>query len=87
MSGRIVASHTYFDREAIRQACEKYSLSMFAYLRWIDTCEVSRMTWPNLLNHKLSTLTKHFDIEYGAHKAAEDARAAGEILLLSLQVS
>lgn len=84
VDGRILASHTFFDREAVRGACMKYDLEMIGCARWIDTCAVARRAWPELPNHKLGSLAKYFGIEYRAHDAAEDARAAGQILLLSL---
>jgi len=62
----------------------KYDLEMIGCARWIDTCAVARRAWPELPNHKLGSLAKYFGIEYRAHDAAEDARAAGQILLLSL---
>jgi len=85
VNGHILASHTFFDREAVLGACVKYDLESFECARWIDTCAVARRTWPELTNHKLVTLAKCFGIEYRAHDAAEDARAAGEILLLSFE--
>jgi DNA polymerase III subunit epsilon len=85
VDGCILASHTFFDREAVVGACLRYDLDMFACARWIDTCAVARRTWPELPNHKLASLAKHFGIEYRAHDAAEDARAAGEILLLAIE--
>jgi len=83
VNGNILASHTLFDREAVLAACIKYDLEMFGCAQWIDTCAVARRTWPDLPNHKLATLAKCFGVEYRAHDAAEDARAAGQILLLS----
>jgi DNA polymerase-3 subunit epsilon len=83
VNGHILASHTFFDREAVLGACVKYDLEMFECERWIDTCAEARKTWPDLPNHKLTSLARHFGIKYRAHDAAEDARAAGEILLLS----
>lgn len=63
----------------------KYDLNMIESAQWIDTCALARRTWPELPNHKLASLAKRFGIEYRAHDAAEDARAAGEILLLSIE--
>jgi DNA polymerase-3 subunit epsilon len=85
INAHILASHTFFDREAVLGACMKYDLEMFECTQWIDTCAVARRTWPELPNHKLATLAKYFGIEYRAHDAAEDARAAGEILLRSIE--
>lgn len=83
LSNRILVSHTYFDRAALLSACRRYHLDMFPYLEWADSCEIARKAWPHLPNHKLPSLAKNFKIKYRAHDAAEDARVAGEILLLA----
>jgi DNA polymerase-3 subunit epsilon len=83
LSNRILVSHTYFDRVALLSACQRYHLEMFPYTEWVDSCEIARKAWPHLPNHKLPSLAENFKIEYCAHDAAEDARVAGEILILA----
>ncbi len=83
LSNRTLVSHTYFDRVALLAACRRYQLEMFPYVQWVDSCEIARRAWPHLSNHKLTSLAEHFKMEYRAHDAAEDARVAGEILLLA----
>ena len=83
LSNRILVSHTYFDRAALHLACQRYRLEMFPYTEWVDSCEIARKAWPQLANHKLTSLAKNFKIKYHAHDAAEDARVAGEIFLLA----
>lgn len=83
LSNRTLVSHTYFDRVALLAACRLYQVEMFPYVQWVDSCEIARKAWPHLPGHKLSSLAEHFKIEYHAHDAAEDARVAGEILLLA----
>jgi DNA polymerase-3 subunit epsilon len=78
-----LVSHTYFDRGAIMGANERYGLSPIAISGWVDTCQIARRAWPHLPNHKLTSLAQTFGIDYSAHDAAEDARCAGEILLLA----
>ncbi len=43
-SNQIVASHTPFDRTAIRRACGKNGLEPFE-CQWLDTARVVRRTW------------------------------------------
>jgi DNA polymerase-3 subunit epsilon len=81
----VFASHTYFDRTAMERACWRYGLEMIPNTKWIDTCAAARRAWPQLANHKLPTLARHFGIVYRAHDAAEDARVAGEIYLLAIE--
>jgi DNA polymerase-3 subunit epsilon len=85
LSGALVASHTNFDLTALSNACSQCSVPKIDYNKWIDTCSLARSAWPHLPNHKLVTLTAHFGIVYKAHDALEDARAAGEILLLAMR--
>jgi DNA polymerase-3 subunit epsilon len=80
---RVVASHTYFDRGAMAGANGRYGVRALSVPCWIDTCQTARTAWPHLPNHKLTSLARTFGIVYGAHDATEDARCAGEILILA----
>lgn len=85
-SNQILASHTPFDRTAIRRACEKSSITSLE-CRWIDTARVVRRTWPifSQSGYGLANVAAHFGISFKHHNAEEDARAAGEILLRAIQ--
>lgn len=87
-SNLIVASHTPFDRTAIRRACEKNGSEPFE-CQWLDTARVVRHTWLEFSKsgYGLSNLSKHFGISFKHHDAEEGARIAGEILLLAIQES
>jgi DNA polymerase-3 subunit epsilon len=85
LSGAAVASHTYFDRDALSGACVRAGIPAVPYSKWIDTCWLARSAWPDLPNHKLPTLARTFRIAYKAHDALEDARVAGEVLALALE--
>lgn len=87
-SNQIVASHTPFDRTAIRRACEKNGLEPFG-CQWLDTARVVRRTWLEFSKsgYGLSNLSKHFGIPFKHHDAEQDARLAGEILLLAIKES
>jgi len=84
LGGSAVASHTDFDRGALNGACLRAEIPALAYSKWIDTCWLARCAWPNLPNHKLTSLARHFGIKYRAHDALEDARVAGEILVAAM---
>jgi len=83
MEQRTIASHTFFDRAALNGANERYGLAPVPIARWVDTCKIARKTWPHLPSHKLTNLARTFGISYRAHNAVEDARCAGELLLLA----
>ncbi len=46
-----------------------------------DSLELARLVLPRLVNHKLQTLTRFFQVEQPAHRAANDARAVASIFL------
>ena len=80
---RVLVSHTFFDRSAVQSACIRYGTAMFQYAKWIDSCAAARRAWPHLPSHRLTSLAIHFGLKYKPHDAAEDARIAGEIFVLS----
>jgi DNA polymerase III subunit epsilon len=85
-SNQILASHSPFDRTAVRRACEKASTSPLE-CQWLDTARVVRRTWPKFSQsgYGLANVAAHFGISFKHHNAEEDARAAGEILLRAIQ--
>jgi DNA polymerase-3 subunit epsilon len=85
LAGNIVASHTAFDRAALSQACGTWKLST-CECRWLDTARVVRRAWPQFSKsgYGLANVATTFGIKYQAHDAAEDARCAGEILMLAV---
>jgi len=84
----LLASHTLFDLRAIKGANERYRLTGTPWMnRWVDTCKIARSAWPSLSSHRLPDLARVFGIPYQAHNAAEDARCAGEILVLALKTT
>jgi DNA polymerase-3 subunit epsilon len=85
LGGAAVASHTDFDRSALSSACARAGIQVVNYGKWIDTCWLARSAWPDLPNHKLTTLARNFGIAYRAHDALEDARVAGEVLAMALE--
>jgi DNA polymerase-3 subunit epsilon len=85
LAGNIVASHTAFDRAAVTQACGTWNVSA-CECRWLDTARVVRRAWPQFSKsgYGLANVAATFGIKYQAHDAAEDARCAGEILMLAV---
>ncbi|ECM3181201.1 transposase [Salmonella enterica subsp. enterica serovar Newport] len=77
----IIISHTYFDKTAIRQACDKYGLTAFNN-RWIDSARMARSTWDfcQKSGYGLKNLCEKFNIPLVHHDACSDAYAAGLIV-------
>lgn len=85
IEGKVVVSHTAFDRVSFLRACEKNSVPI-SEARWLDSAKVVRRAWPEFskAGYCLANVAAHFDIAYRAHDALEDARCAGEILIRAI---
>ena len=78
-----LASHSPFDKQALEKAASKYGLTM-PQIKWLDTGRVARSAWPDRYDGSswgLKKIAADLGIEFLHHDAAEDARAAAEILL------
>jgi len=84
----VVVSHSSFDRTAIFQACNRHFIEPPVF-RWLDSARVVRRAWPlfSKSGYGLASVAKHFGIQFRHHDAAEDARAAGEIMLRAISES
>ena len=83
IEGTPLASHSQFDKQALEKAASKYGLKM-PEIRWLDTGVVARTAWPDRYdrnNWGLKKIAADLGITFLHHDAAEDARAAAEILL------
>jgi len=82
MHGRIVVSHTSFDRSVLSQSESRHGLASVS-CRWLDTAMVVRRKWPRYARqgYGLSNVAQDLGIAFRHHDAAEDARAAGSILV------
>lgn len=81
----VVVCHTPFDRVALGQACNAGNLPPLV-CRWLDSARVARRAWPDVAQSGfgLAALAARFDIAFRHHNAAEDARAAGLILMRAI---
>ncbi len=82
LSGRIVASHTPFDRVAVSRAQSKYQLPLID-CSWLDTAKVCRRAWAQFgqRGYGLAQVASWCGIDFTHHNAREDARAAGLVLI------
>lgn len=75
----LVAHNATFDIGFINQGFEKIGLEKVEN-PIIDTLELARFLLPQLKNHRLNTLCKHFNIELTQHhRAIYDAEATGHL--------
>lgn len=82
LDGTVVVSHTGFDEMALARAMRKYSLELLRIL-WLDSAAIARRAWPRKYGRSwnLARIAGDLGIEFQHHDAAEDARAAAEIVL------
>ena len=85
LSGRVVVSHTHFDRVALHQAAARYDVASPSCI-WLDTARVARRTWSEFAvrGYGLSNVCKKLGYQFRHHDALEDAKAAGKILLAAM---
>ena len=82
--GKVVVSHTSFDGRAILSACHAVGLPL-PEVHWVDSCAAARHAWPNLPNHKLSTLAQELGYTFRHHDAEQDALAAAAVFLRAIR--
>lgn len=80
----VVAHNSRFDRKAMEQEAKRWKTHVLDIL-WLDTLNVSRRTWPDLPNHRLTTVCDHIGYNFEQHDALEDAKAAGHVLLEAMK--
>ena len=86
LEGTVLVSHTGFDRTALNRAMERYGLKPVR-ATWLDSSMVARRAWPQRYRYRwnLAAIAGDLGIAFRHHDAAEDARAAGEIVLRACQ--
>jgi DNA polymerase III subunit epsilon len=89
LTGNTVVSHTHFDRVALERVCESWALEPVV-CTWLDSARVVRRAWPDQYaqsGYGLEKVAADLGIEYRAHNALEDARAAGLIVLRAIEAT
>jgi len=79
-----LVAHSLFDKQVLGALSDHFNLGLsFDY---IDSCSIAKEQLPNLKNHKLQTLVKHFGLPaFKHHDATEDAIACAKIFLKLLE--
>ena len=82
IANRIVVAHTGFDKASLSRAYQKYGLTM-PECQWLDSARVARQAWVQFRKrgYGLANLAQWCGITFTHHDAAEDARAAGLVLV------
>ncbi|WP_299586845.1 exonuclease domain-containing protein [uncultured Microbulbifer sp.] len=80
--GRVIASHSGFDRRALLKAFESHGDDL-GEVRWLDSMMLARRTWEQfaLSGYGLSNLAAHLGVQFQHHDALEDAKVVAQIVL------
>jgi len=73
-----------FDIRVTEALLNYYGVS-FQEIQFYDTYTIARKLWPQLINHKLNTLSENFKIELNHHNSASDAQACALIALKQIE--
>lgn len=79
----IVCHNAVFDTAVLKECLKFYGLPV-PDCRYICTVQVSQKVWPEMVNHKLDTVSGELGIRLNHHEAGSDAYACGEILQRAL---
>ena len=84
----VVVTHMPFDQTSLHRASQLHKLPPIS-CTWLDSARIVRRHWEQFSQsgYKLSNITRHLGIDYKAHDAVEDARAAGEVVLKAMEQS
>ena len=74
----LVAHNAEFDMGILRGLFSFFGIAK-PDLRYFCSLRVSRKVWPSLESHALTWLSAHFNLEYNAHNALDDAINCGKI--------
>ena len=77
--------HSNFDKQAIDKACKRYDLPPLR-TNWHDSVVIARKAWPEFKGnggHGLGNLKEVLNLDFKHHDAAEDAKAAAQVVLLA----
>ncbi len=85
LSGKVVVTHTHFDRVAMHQAASRWTIQP-PNCTWLDSALVARRTWAECARrgYGLSDVCKRIGYTFEHHNALEDAKACGQVVLAAM---
>jgi len=77
---KVIAHNAGFDIGALRSVLDVYQFT-YPEIEYYCSCAISRRTFNNLQNHRLSTVCDYLGIKLNHHNAESDAIGAAQIVL------
>lgn len=75
-----LVAHSLFDQQVLRALSDHFDIGLS--FKYFDTSKLAKQRLPQLRDHKLKTLAKHFEIpEFQHHDAKADAIACAQICM------
>ena len=86
LDGRIVVSHSHFDRVALEEAFDRHEIPRLS-CEWLDSTLVARRAWEGFSKRGfgLENLCRILGYRYQRHDALGDAKAAGVVMLAAIE--
>jgi DNA polymerase-3 subunit epsilon len=86
LGGRIVVSHSQFDRVALERAFDRHEIQRLN-CSWLDSTMVARRAWEGFSKRGfgLENLCRLLGYRYQRHDALGDAKAAGVVVLAAIE--
>lgn len=84
--GAIIVGHNVqYDINILTSELSRHNLGKDKFKGFYDTLDIYRRFYPNMINHKLDTLSAHFNtIHKPSHNAMDDILATAELLIMAL---
>lgn len=80
----VIAHNASFDVSVLRNSLDLYSIP-YPTFDYLCTVKIAQKVWPELLNHKLNTLSDFFNFEFKHHDALDDCLACANIMIEALK--
>ena len=86
LDGRIVVSHSPFDRVALEQAFDRREIQRLD-CNWLDSAKIAQRAWAGFARRGfgLENLCRILGYQYQRHDALGDAKAAGMVVLAAVE--
>ncbi|MET0959870.1 MAG: exonuclease domain-containing protein, partial [Psychrobacillus psychrotolerans] len=85
IEGQVIIAHNASFDMGVLQECLRQFHEPSPHFEYGCSFRIAKKVWPQLYNHKLSTVSNYLGISLRHHDALEDARAAAIITLEALQ--
>lgn len=84
-SGIVIAHNAPFDMGVLAKCIRHYGVDCKEYIKYACTVRMSKKSLPQLVNHKLNTVSDYLGVRLSHHNAESDAYAAAQILIYCLK--